>query len=773
MRLSRLWIAATGMALLAWPGNSRAADFTLPEGSAPEALSAPYFPNRMYEFIWRNWSLVAPEEIAAILETSPEKVTAIAESMGLPPAATVPPLMKTRGYITLIRRNWHLLPYDQLLQLLDWTPERLAIALREDDFLWIKLGNLKPKCKPLHYSEPDASAQARAAEIKQLVQEEIGDALRQSGEPRFAFVEQLRVPASDYRPIETIGDEADQSLSLRFIYSYCAVYGDPLSNPELDPYPEGLLQRLAGLGINGVWLHVVLRDMAPGGPTFPEFGVGCEERLANLQKLVERAKKYGIRIYLYMNEPRAMPDAFFEAHGRAEMAGVREDGFAALCTSHPEVRRWMHDALAHVFRTVPDLGGVFSISAAENLTNCASHGGWTACPQCKDRSFEEILADVNGMIEQGVHDGNRDAKVIAWDWNWHGWGNAMAIVEKLPKSVWLMSVSEWGLPINRGGINQIINEYALSGVGPSDRALREWELAKKCGLKTVAKVQLNNTWELSSLPYLPVMDLVARHCQNLASANVDGMMLSWTLGGYPSPNLEIAARFTKKPTPAIDSVLDAIAVEQFGSQGAPSARKAWTAFSTAFQEYPFDVWLVYHCPAQMGPANPLYRERTSYRATMVGIPYDDLNQWRVSYPPEVFIGQFSKVAEGWRSGIPHLKEAVDAAPPDRRDEAQAELRYAEAAAIHFQSVANQAGFILARDALADSSNPLSVEQRSQHSETIRRCVQSEIDLARRLFVLTQEDSKIGFEPSNHYYYVPLDLVEKVINGRWLLDHEPR
>jgi hypothetical protein len=36
-------------------------------------------------------------------------------------------------------------------------------------------------------------------------------------------------------------------------------------------------------------------------------------------------------------------------------------------------------------------------------------------------------------------------------------------------------------------------------------------------------------------------------------------------------------------------------------------------------------------------------------------------------------------------------------------------------------------------------------------------------------VLTQEDSRIGFEASNQYVYVPLDLAEKIINCRWLLE----
>ena len=40
---------------------------------------------------------------------------------------------------------------------------------------------------------------------------------------------------------------------------------------------------------------------------------------------------------------------------------------------------------------------------------------------------------------------------------------------------------------------------------------------------------------------------------------------------------------------------------------------------------------------------------------------------------------------------------------------------------------------------------------------------SEINLAKELFAITRRDSRIGFEASNQYYYVPQDLMEKVIN----------
>src|SRR6185295_18795903 len=123
---------------------------------------------------------------------------------------------------------------------------------------------------------------------------------------------------------------------IRYLYAYFAVYGDPLLHPELDPYPEGLLQRLAEKGVNGVWRHTVLRQISPPTATFPEFGEGHETRLANLRAMTERAAKYGINIYLYMNEPRTMPPDFFK--NRPELAGIPELDHVAMCTSTPQVR---------------------------------------------------------------------------------------------------------------------------------------------------------------------------------------------------------------------------------------------------------------------------------------------------------------------------------------------------------------------------------------------------------------------------------------------------
>ena len=256
---------------------------------------------------------------------------------------------------------------------------------------------------------------------------------------------------------------------------------------------------------------------------------------------MERAQRYGIKVYLYMNEPRSMPSSFFEDHER--LRGGREGDYYTLCTGLPEVQQWLHDSLKHVFSNIPDLGGVFTITASENFTNCWSHGrNGAGCPRCSKRPAAEVIAEVNRVIFNGVRAGSPNATVIAWDWGWHDdW--VESIIERLPDEVYLMSVSEWSKPIERGGVETRVGEYSISAIGPGPRAMKHWSLAKARGLRTIAKMQVNASWELSAVPYLPVMNAIEQHCRNLAETDIDGMMLSWSVGGYPSPNLELVSKF--------------------------------------------------------------------------------------------------------------------------------------------------------------------------------------------------------------------------------------
>ena len=66
-------------------------------------------------------------------------------------------------------------------------------------------------------------------------------------------------------------------------------------------------------------------------------------------------------------------------------------------------------------------------------------------------------------------------------------------------------------------------------------------------------------------------------------------------------------------------------------------------------------------------------------------------------------------------------------------------------------------------------NSTAAEERAKALEGLESVLRKEISLASRLAALQSADARIGFEASNHYYYRPIDLAEKILNCRDLLD----
>ncbi len=368
----RFFLRQATLGIAAWPflgqaGFAADAIAALPSGAGPVPLDAAWFPSRLHAFVWRNWSLVSLKRMAVVVGAEAEDIAKIGRSMGLGPSAGLSDAQWRRSYLTIIRRNWHLLPYDQILTLLDWTAERLEYTLREDDFFFIKVGSLKPKSLPLRYSAPTAEETARAAEIRNIVQQHFPNGALEGNDPLFSFIGKLEAPpAAPENP-----DSGRSAGPLRMGYSYFAQCGDPLLDPSLDPYPDGLLARLAAAGENAVWLHVELGHLAmvPWAAN-----AQIEQRREGLRGLVARGARHGMKIFLYFNEPRSLPavSPVFDQH--PEWRGAAEGDYNAVCTSAPGVRAALRDAVADLCRAVPDLGGFFTITASENLTNCWSHG---------------------------------------------------------------------------------------------------------------------------------------------------------------------------------------------------------------------------------------------------------------------------------------------------------------------------------------------------------------------------------------------------------------
>ncbi|NLD99213.1 MAG: hypothetical protein GX640_05010 [Fibrobacter sp.] len=84
---------------------------------------------------------------------------------------------------------------------------------------------------------------------------------------------------------------------------------------------------------------------------------------------------------------------------------------------------------------------------------------------------------------------------------------------------------------------------------------------------------------------------------------------------------------------------------------------------------------------------------------------------------------------------------------------------AKAIYLHFASVANQIEFIMNRDKIKGNAG---------EGRSTSEIIQFEIDIAKELYLLAKADSRIGFEATNQYYYLPQDLIEKVINCHYIL-----
>jgi hypothetical protein len=219
----------------------------------------------------------------------------------------------------------------------------------------------------------------------------------------------------------------------------------------------------------------------------------------------------------------------------------------------------------------------------------------------------------------------------------------------------------------------------------------------------------------------------------------------------------VAKAYYFDPRRTKDEILKQAAAQRYGKAAAAGMAQAWRQFSDAFREFPYGVH-VYKIPTQHGPANPLRLQATGYRAGIMLFPYDDYKGWSGAYPPDVAQKQFAKMAVLWNVGVESMEGTLDKAPPRKRRYAELDLAIAKTCFHHFQSTANQIEFYLLRDG---PRTPASLAR-------MRAITEREIELAQRQFRLARDHSVIGYEASNHYYYSPLDLVEKTLNCRYVI-----
>ena len=207
-------------------------------------------------------------------------------------------------------------------------------------------------------------------------------------------------------------------------------------------------------------------------------------------------------------------------------------------------------------------------------------------------------------------------------------------------------------------------------------------------------------------------------------------MLSWTLGGYPCRNIAAAAKY----------FYERCSYDCHDEKTYP----AQLQFVEAFREFPFHIRVLYLGPHNAGPSTLLFEKPTGYSSTMTGFAYDNLESWRSVYPVEVFETQFARLCEKWEKGLDMLGE----------DESETAIM-ARAAYCLFKASLNQIRFIRCRDS-------------KKYAEAIA-AARDELKTTEMMLELMNKNAAIGYEAANHYYFSKGQLVEKIINCKYIIE----
>ena len=544
---------------------------------------------------------------------------------------------------------------------------------------------------------------------------------------------------------------------------------DELMN-DIDYYPEEYLSRLAHEGVNGLWLTVVFREICDTTirPAMPD----AAKRIAKLRDTVERCRRYGIKTFVFCIEPINWNDG--EAHYNPLPEGcdilkgpgyTREQaGFesASFCPNSPMAQQYLYECTNSLFKAVPHLGGMITISHGERMTSClsriSSHGdGSIPCAKRCEHSIGKILSMVLEPMRKGMLDANPDADLISWLYmpyvdqvsNW-----ITQLPTELKGDVALAFNFESGVTKYQLGKVRSGGDYWLSEVGPSDRFNMIAQAAKgHCDM--AAKLQVACSHECATVPYIPAPSLVYRKYKKMHELGIKHVMQCWYFGNYPGVMNEAAGKLAYEDFSGTEEdFLKSLAAPAWGKDY-PAVLNAWKYFADGYSNYPLDIQFKYYGPMHDGPVWPLHLRQTMTPLTRSWKPDDypsgdNCGECMKHFELHEVTELTRKVTSLWHKGFEELQKAS-------REGHALDFSLAEALDIMYRSGHNILKFYTMRSALMDGS----VES-AKLLAGMKKIIRDEIKGSLRLAEICKEDVRLGYHSEAEVYkFFPEKLLWRV------------
>ena len=546
---------------------------------------------------------------------------------------------------------------------------------------------------------------------------------------------------------------------------------DELTN-DIDYYPEEYLNKLAHEGVNGLWLTVYLRDY----PTtiMPGHGKDAEKRYAKLRKVVEKCLSYGIRIYLFMSEPKLWGTEYFtlpesDTALHPELVGFKIRNWGFFCTSTEAGKQYFRDTVGALFSNVPSLGGIINIMYGEDNGCCVSsnqiYPGTPEnqdCPLCSKKRTEDVYAELAALISETMHKYNPDAEYIGWfyapgqrDGSEQG-ERLRSIAEAFPEDCTFMLNFESGGKVEQLGKLRTVQDYSLAFVGPSETFRKSTERKGKTG----AKLQVGCSHEDAAVPFIPVPENIYDKYRFMSEHNVTAAMQCWYFGNYPGLMNRAAGAMSFLPLPENGlEFLEELARPEW-RKDAPEVAKAWHEFSMAYRQFPGNIAFEWYGPLHNCIVWPLH---------LFPVNEPIAPSWILKQFPEVSgdrIGETlgfghtleealtlcRKMNELWQQGMERLKRLL----PFYQDNPPrlADISLAGAVGLQMKSCCNLLEFYFLRDDM--------LYTKQDHLSRMAEIVRSEIANTEEMLSLCRKDHRLGYHSeAEGYLFFPEKLEKRI------------
>ena len=541
---------------------------------------------------------------------------------------------------------------------------------------------------------------------------------------------------------------------------------DELTN-DVDYYPEAYLDKLAHEGINGLWLTVYFADLPSS--LFPGHGKDAARRLAKLALTARRCARYGIRIYVFLSEPKLFgnnPHNLPPEEGALHpgIVGTQGPTIGTFCTSSEAGRRYLRESIGALFSAVPALGGVINIMTGEDNGSCAgihlSEGRWTRgeCPLCSRRSDAEIFRDEALLYTNEMRRYTPDAVYIGWFYlPAQRDGGALCqrmleVAKSWPEEATLMLNFESGGASQQLGRQRIVFDYSLAYVGPSSLFADCSSLVRHAG----AKLQVGCSHEDASVPFIPVPENLYDKYSFMEAKNVDAAMQCWYFGNYPGLMNRAAGALSFQPFPKDSMAFLEELARPFWRRDAATVAQAWHLFSQAYRNFPSNLCFEWYGPLHHSICWPLH---------LFPVDQGISPSWLLEQFPRIsgdrigeIIGYHHTLDEAlelcrrmrdlWQQGLELLSplKATYANDGDRL----ADIRLAEAVGLQMKSTANVLEFYKLREEM--------LYLRKDNLPAMADVVRDEMACTRRMLELCRQDSRLGYHSeAEGYLFFPARL----------------